>query len=63
MPLKPGSLLTLVLTPLAVARSLVVNSGQEMEVLKGNLLLLDTQFVLEFALGSSLDTGNRVFER
>jgi hypothetical protein len=34
-----------------------------MEVLKGNLLLLDTQFVLELALGSSLDTGNRVFER
>jgi hypothetical protein len=33
-----------------------------MEVLIGNLLLLDTQFVLEFALGSSLDTGNRVFE-
>lgn len=62
MPSKPGFLLTLVLTPLAVARSLVVNSGEEMEVLKGNLLLLDTQFVLEFALGSSLDTSNRVFE-
>lgn len=50
------------LTPLAVAGGLVVDSGEEMEVLKGNLLLLDTQLVLKLTLSSSLDTGDRVFK-
>lgn len=50
------------LTPLAVAGGLVVDSGEEMEILKGNLLLLDTQLVLKLALSSSLDTGDRVFK-
>lgn len=37
--------LTLVLAPLTIAWGLVVDAGQEMEVLKGYLLLLDTQLL------------------
>ena len=53
---------TLVLTPLSVTGSLVVNTGQEVEVLERNLLLLDAQFMLKLALGGSLDTSNRVLK-
>jgi hypothetical protein len=49
-------------TPLSITRSLVVDAGQEVEVLEGNLLLLDTQFMLKLALGSSLDTSDRVLK-
>lgn len=60
--LDEEDVVNLVLTPLAVAGGLVVDSGEEMEILKGNLLLLDTQLVLKLALSSSLDTGDRVFK-
>ncbi|KAI6769309.1 hypothetical protein HG531_010413 [Fusarium graminearum] len=50
------------LTPHSVTGSLVVNTGQEVKVLEGDLLLLDTQFMLKLALGSSLDTRDRVLE-
>lgn len=53
---------TLMLTPHSVTGSLVVNTGQEVKVLEGDLLLLDTQFMLKLALGSSLDTRDRVLE-
>lgn len=52
--------LTLVLTPLAVAVSLVVDTGQEVEILKGYLLLLDAQFLVKFALSGPLDSHNRI---
>ena len=41
-------------TPLAVAGSLVVDAGQEVEVLYGDLFLLDAEFVLELSLGGAL---------
>ena len=47
-------------TPLSVAGGLVVDSGQELEVLEGNLLGLDAQLVLQLAARSSLDAINGV---
>lgn len=41
--------------PFAITGSLVVDSSQEMEVLEGELVYLDAQFVVEFALRSPLD--------
>lgn len=54
------AVLTLVLTPLSVAGSLVVDAGKELKVLKGNLLLLDTQLVVQFPPGSVLDTSDSI---
>jgi hypothetical protein len=53
--------LTLVLSPLAVAGSLVMDTGQELEVIQGDLLRFDAQFVVELALRSPLDAHNRVW--
>lgn len=50
------------LTPLSVAGSLVMNSGQEVELLKRNLLLLDAQLVVKLALSSPLNTSNGILE-
>lgn len=50
------------LSPLAVAGGLVVDAGQEAEVLNGDLLLLDTELVVELALGGALDTLNGIGE-
>ena len=54
-----GGKLTLVLAPFTVTRRNVVNSGQKLEFVKGDLLRFDSQFVFEFALSSSLDAFNR----
>ena len=43
------------LTPFAVAGRLVVDARQEMELVHGDLLLLDAELVLELALGGALD--------
>ena len=53
---------TLVLTPLSVTGSLVVNTGKEVEVLERYLLLLDAQLMLKLALSGSLHTSNRVLK-
>lgn len=50
------------LTPLSVAGSLVVNSGQEVELLERNLLLLDAQLVVKLALSGPLDAINGILE-
>jgi hypothetical protein len=60
--LDKENVVNLMFTPHSVTRSLVVNTGQEVEVLEGNLLLLDTQFVFKLALGSSLDTSDGVLK-
>lgn len=52
---------TLMLAPLSVAWSLIMDTGQEVEILDGDLLLLDTQLVVKFALSSSLDAHDRVW--
>lgn len=52
--------LTLVLAPFAIARSLVVDSGQEAEVLKGDLLLLDAELVFQLALSGTLRSSDGV---
>lgn len=50
------------LAPFAVAGSLVVDAGEETEVLDGDLLLLDAELVVELALGSALDAHDGVGE-
>jgi hypothetical protein len=60
--LDEENVVNLMLTPHSVTGSLVVNAGQEVEVLERDLLLLDTQFVLKLALGSSLDTSDGVLK-
>lgn len=37
-----------------------MDSGQEVEILKGHLLLLDTELVLQLALSGTLRSGNGV---
>ncbi len=52
-----SGLLTLVLCPLSItARCLVVDAGQEVEVLEWHLLRLDTELVFQLAAGSVLHT-------
>ena len=57
-----GGLLTLVLAPFAVARRLVVDAGQKVEVLERHLLLLDTELVVQLPLRSILDATDGVLE-
>lgn len=47
------------LSPLAIAGGLVVDSGEEFEVLNGDLLGLDTQLVVELSLRGALYTQYR----
>lgn len=42
------------LAPFAVAGGLVVDAGEELELLNGNLLLLDAELVVQLALGGAL---------
>lgn len=57
------SKLTLVLSPLSVtAWRLIVDAGQEVEVLEWNLLWLDTKLVLQLATSSVLDTRNGIWK-
>lgn len=56
------SWLTLVLAPFPVARGLVVDTGQEAEVLQRHLLLLDAELVVQLALGGVLDAQDGVRE-
>jgi hypothetical protein len=51
-----------VLSPLAVARSLVVDAREEAEVLKRHLGRVDAQLVLELALGRALDARDSLLE-
>lgn len=55
-----GGLLTLVLAPLAIARGLVVDAGQEVEVVEGHLLLLDTELMIQLAPRRILDATDGV---
>lgn len=50
------------LAPLAIAWRLVVDAGQEVEVLKRNLLVLDTELVVKLAPGGILDATDGVGE-
>lgn len=52
--------LTLVLAPFTVAGGLVVDSCQEVKVLERDLLLLDTQLVVELSLRRALDAVDGV---
>jgi hypothetical protein len=51
-----------VFTPLAVAGSDVVDASKEMELVNGNLVCLDSELLVEFALSSTLDTHDGGFE-
>lgn len=51
------------LSPLAVTGGLIVDASEELELLKRNLLLLDTQFVVQLALSSALGAGNSIGQR
>jgi hypothetical protein len=53
---------TLVLAPFSVARGLVVNASEEMEVLEWNLLLLNAKLLVELSLRSPLDARNCIWE-
>lgn len=44
------------LSPLAIARGLVVDSGEELEFIQGHLLGLDAQLVVQLALRGALHT-------
>lgn len=48
-------ILTLVLSPLAVTRRLVVDAGKEMEFVEWDLLCLDPELLVEFSLCRALD--------
>lgn len=52
-----GTKLTLVLTPLAITRRLVVNSGEELKLVQRHLLRLDAQLMVQFPLRSTLHTN------
>ena len=54
---------TFVFSPLAVTGSLVVDPCEESKLFKGDLLLLDAEFVFQLALGGSLDALNGVWQR
>lgn len=58
-----GCELTLVLAPFAVARSLVVDARQKVEVLERDLLLLDAQLMVELSLRRALDALDRLGQR
>lgn len=49
---------TFVLTPRAITRGLVVNSGEELKLVQRHLLRLDAQLVVQFPLRSALNTQN-----
>lgn len=49
---------TLVFTPLAITRSLVVNSGEEFKLVQGHLLGLDAQLVAQLPLRRALHSNN-----
>mgnify|MGYP007054562521 CR=1 FL=1 len=53
---------TFVLSPLAVARRLVVYPGQEVELVQRHLLRLDAQLVVQLALRGPLDAQDRGVE-
>ena len=57
-----SSILTFMLAPFAVARSLVVDPGKEVELLDRHLLLLDTKLVIKLALRGALDALNSIGE-
>lgn len=50
--------LTLVLAPLSITRSLVMDAGEEVEVFNWDLGRLDAQLVVEFSLSSAFDAHN-----
>lgn len=50
------------LTPFSVAGGLVVNASQKVKVLNGNLLLLDTELVVELALRCAFDAHDGVWQ-
>lgn len=54
--------LTLVLAPLAIARRLVMNAGQEVKVLERHLLFLDTELMLQLPLRGMLDAEHGVWQ-
>jgi hypothetical protein len=51
-----------VFTPLAVAGGDVVDASKEVEVIYGDLVCLDSELLVEFALSSTLDTHDGGFE-
>ena len=53
---------TLVFTPLAVAGSDVVDASEEVELVYGDLVCLDSELLVEFTLSSTLDTHDSGFE-
>ena len=46
------------LAPFSIARGLIVDSGQELEVFDWNLSSLDTQFVIKLSLSCTLHSFN-----
>lgn len=46
-------------SPLSIARCLVVDAGEEVEILQRDLARRNTEFVSEFALCSTFDTHYR----
>lgn len=50
------------LTPLPVARGLVVDAGEEAELVEGHLGGVDAELMLELALGGALDALDGVGE-
>lgn len=46
------------LTPLAITRRLVVDSGEELKLVQRHLLRLDTQLMVQFPLRSTLHTND-----
>lgn len=51
-------LLTLMLAPLPIAGSLVVNTGEEVEFVNGDLMGCDAQLMVQLALGSAFHAHN-----
>src|ERR1700710_1163671 len=62
LPQVEKARLTLMLSPLSITGCLVVNSCQEFEILDWDLISFDTELMIEFPLGSSLNAHHRFLQ-